>query len=336
MTTALVNYNAARKALAAASRIDEVKNIRDKAEAMQVYAKQAKDGELIGYATEIRKRAERRLGELMAEAKKAGKLPKNAPGPGRGKKGLKAGSPKDPALSKQGIDKHLADRARKAAALSDGTFEADVTKAVKVAVAAAEGDRAVVKAARAERQAEKRARRQKREAELGAAIGAMPDKKYGVIYADPPWEFEPYSDETGMDRAAGNYYPTLGGELICRMDIPAADDCILFLWATAPMLPDALTVMAAWGFSYKSNIVWAKNKAGTGYWSRNKHEHLLIGTRGKVPAPAPGEQSSSVIEATVGRHSEKPAVFRKMIQEMFPSLPKLEMFARGEPPPGWT
>jgi N6-adenosine-specific RNA methylase IME4 len=324
--SALAKYDAARRALAEAHRIDEVKNIRDKAAAMALYARQAKDGELIAHATEIRKRAERRLGEIMAESRKA-----KPPNPKR----RVAKRPDDPpTLAAQGIGKALADRARKAAAMPEDKFEAHVAKAVKAAVAATEDDREVIKAARAERQAEKRARRQQRERDLGAKITAMSDKKFGVIYADPPWTFEPYSDETGMDRAAGNYYPTMDGELICRMDIPAADDCVLFLWATVPMLPSALTVMKAWGFEYKSHLIWKKNKEGTGYWNRNQHELLLIGTKGNIPAPAPGEQSSSVIEAPVGKHSAKPTVFRKQIEAMFPSLPKIELFAR-EKADGW-
>jgi N6-adenosine-specific RNA methylase IME4 len=92
--------------------------------------------------------------------------------------------------------------------------------------------------------------------------------------------------------------------------------------------------MEAWGFAYKSQFIWLKDRPGTGYWSRNIHEILLVGTRGSVPAPAPGEQYKSVIEAAVGRHSEKPAVFAEMIKEMFLNLPAIEMFARG-PRLGW-
>ncbi len=327
MTTALVNYDAARKALAAAVRVDEVKSIRDKAVAMQVYAKQAKDGDLIGHATEIRKRAERRLGELMAESPKA-----KPPNPKR----RVAGKPDDPpTLADQGIDKHLANRARKAAAMPEDKFEAHVAHAVNIAVAAAEGDQKVLKAARAEKQAEKRARRHQREAELGAKQLALPDKKYGVIYADPPWKFEPYREETGMDRAAGNHYSTMTTDAIGKLEIPAADDCVCFLWATPAMLKDAFMVLADWGFfEYKSHLIWKKNKTGTGYWARNPHELLLIGTRGNVPAPAQGDQPASVIEAPVGKHSEKPAVFRAMIEMMFPSLPRIELFAR-ETAAGW-
>jgi N6-adenosine-specific RNA methylase IME4 len=111
-----------------------------------------------------------------------------------------------------------------------------------------------------------------------------------------------------MDRAADNHYPTSETDAICARPVGdiAADDCVLFLWATAPMLPDALRVMAAWGFAYKSHAIWKKDRIGTGYWFRNQHELLLIGTKGKIPAPAMGTQFPSVIDAPVGKHSEKP------------------------------
>src|SRR5262249_3184836 len=95
-------------------------------------------------------------------------------------------------------------------------------------------------------------------------------------------------------------------------------------------LPQALETMAAWGFVYKSQFVWVKDKLGLGYWARNRHELLLIGTRGHIPAPAPGTQFSSVIVAPRGAHSEKPAIVPERIAAMFPNVPKLEMFARGE------
>jgi hypothetical protein len=90
--------------------------------------------------------------------------------------------------------------------------------------------------------------RGKREAQLGARQCALPQARYGVIYADPEWRFEPYSRETGMDRAADNHYPTSELCDIKDRDVAsiAADDCVLFLWATMPMLPQALEVMAAW------------------------------------------------------------------------------------------
>jgi N6-adenosine-specific RNA methylase IME4 len=188
------------------------------------------------------------------------------------------------------------------------------------------------------RQHVKSIRREARETELAADIerasATLGSKLYGVIMADPPWRFEPYSRETGMDRAAENHYPTMTVEELCEMTVPAAEDCALFLWATTPMLLEALDVMDAWGFEYHTHWVWVKPRPGTGYWNRSCHELLLLGTKGSVPAPAPGTQMDSVFQGEVGDHSVKPAAAAELVEEMFPSAACLEMFARG-PRLGW-
>lgn len=326
---ALIRYDAARHALAEAVRIDEVKQIRDVAVAAQEYARQAKDRELIDNATEIRVRAERRAGQLLRQMKEQGARR------ARGGTGANQHEQKyhddtsAPTLADIGITKLQSSRWQRKADLSDDAFEEHVGAAKNAAAGALD---------RAATQAEKRERRHARERELAIATEqastALGVKLYGVIYADPPWRFEPYSNQTGMDRAADNHYPTMTLDGIKALPVPAANDAVLFLWATVPMLPEALSVMAAWGFTYKSNFVWNKNKAGTGYWNRNKHEHLLVGTRGNIPAPAPGEQYASVIDASLQEHSRKPFHFHEMIEEMFPSLPRIELFAR-EQFTGW-
>jgi N6-adenosine-specific RNA methylase IME4 len=186
----------------------------------------------------------------------------------------------------------------------------------------------------------KRERRAARERELAAATleasRVLGRKLYAVILADPPWNFRAYSEITGQDRGAVNHYPVMGLDEIKALSIPATKDAALFLWATVPMLPHALETMAAWGFTYKSSFAWVKDKRGLGFWNRNRHELLLVGTRGNIPCPAPGTQFDSVIEAPRGRHSEKPVIVREMIAQMFPNLPKLEMFARDQRVDGWT
>lgn len=180
-------------------------------------------------------------------------------------------------------------------------------------------------------------RRAQREAELAGAQTALPDQRYGVIVADPEWRFEPYSRETGMDRAADNHYPTSVTDIIAARDVPsiAADDCVLFLWATVPMLEDAMDVLKAWGFKYKSHAVWDKVHIGTGYWFRNRHELLLVGTKGDIPAPAMGDQFASVMTIARKEHSAKPEQFLELIEQYFPNLPKIELNRRGPPRPGW-
>lgn len=193
---------------------------------------------------------------------------------------------------------------------------------------------------KARKEAQKQAKqegRKAREAALGerlraaneALAGAGDGPRYGVILADPEWRFEVWG-EGGMDRSAENHYPCSSLDAIMARPVAriAAEDCVLLLWATAPMLPQALAVMSAWGFAYKSHAVWVKDKAGTGYWFRNKHELLLVGTRGDVVPPAMGGQDTSVIEWPVAAHSEKPEYAHVFAERLWPSLPKIELNAR--------
>ncbi len=173
--------------------------------------------------------------------------------------------------------------------------------------------------------------------ELGA-VGFC--RKYNVIYADPPWRFEPFSRAKGLRKSADNHYPTMDTAAIAGLEVGgiAAPDCAPFLWATVPMLRDALEVLEHWGFVYKSQFVRIKDKAGTGYWNRNRHELLLVGTRGAIPAPAPGYQVDSVLETAPSErlaHSQKPASARAMIEAYFPTCPKIELFARRPSAEGW-
>lgn len=326
--TAVLRYDAACQALAEARAVDEVKDIRDKAEAMRLYARQAKNVDLEVMASEIRLRGERRLGELLIEAKQTGELSRGQP-----KKNCSDSEQYSRVtLDEIGVDRKLSSRAQRLAEVPEQKFEATVAR-VREDIQE-RGSRAALAALSTE---EKQERRATRERVLGGIQMALPQRRFGVILADPEWRFEPWSRETGMDRAADNHYPTSCTEVIAARDVPsiAADDCVLFLWATAPMLPHALLVMAAWGFDYRSNFVWAKDRIGTGYWNRNKHEHLLIGVRGSIPAPAMGTQWDSLIEAAVGEHSTKPERFLQLIEAYFPTLPKIELNRRGPARPGW-
>lgn len=174
----------------------------------------------------------------------------------------------------------------------------------------------------------------------GFGGGAGENRRYNVLYVDPPWRFEPYSRTTGLNKAADNHYPTLNGQQIGALSVEnlVASDAVLFLWATVPLLEAAHEVMATWGFRYKSQFVWVKDRAGTGYWNRNRHEILLVGTRGAIPCPAPGTQVDSVLKTgadEVLAHSQKPQAARTMIEAYFPSVPKIELFARAPVAPGW-
>lgn len=164
---------------------------------------------------------------------------------------------------------------------------------------------------------------------------AAPGRRYPVVYADPPWRFKTYT-EAGKEKSPENHYPTLTEEELAAIPVGelAAESAALFMWSTGGHLAQALRLMAAWGFAYRSHLVWLKTNAdgtphrGTGFWFINTHELLLLGTRGDIPAPIMGSQAESVIAEPVGRHSEKPGRFRALIESYFPAVGRIELFAR--------
>ena len=149
---------------------------------------------------------------------------------------------------------------------------------------------------------------------------------YPIVYADPPWRYD--HNETPAMRDVENHYPTMPVADICALDVPAADDAVLFLWATNPKLIEALEVMKAWGFEYRTNACWAKDRFGMGYYVRGQHELLLIGKRGNIRAPEPSNRPGSVITAPRQEHSRKPDEFYELIERMYPDEAKVELFAR--------
>jgi N6-adenosine-specific RNA methylase IME4 len=178
-----------------------------------------------------------------------------------------------------------------------------------------------------------------REAELGRRQLAAPDGRFGAGLIDPPWMFTARSATTGLGRSPESHYSTAPvTEILKMVDLPAimADDAIIFMWGLPHMCAEALELLVGWGLTVKTHLVWIKPSIGLGYLLRNRHELLWIATRGNPPAPARGEQPDSVIEAPRGEHSEKPAVVYEMIERLFPSLPKIELFCRGKPRPGWS
>lgn len=155
--------------------------------------------------------------------------------------------------------------------------------------------------------------------------------QYEVIYADPPWR---YSFSKSRSRRIENQYPTMSTDGIGALSVPAAKNCVLFLWATAPKLADALEVMAAWGFQYKTHMVWVKTSIGMGYWFRGQHELLLVGTKGQAKPPLPEQRIPSVFTCARGKHSCKPRWIRDWIARTFPEARRIELCAR-ERVEGW-
>lgn len=157
---------------------------------------------------------------------------------------------------------------------------------------------------------------------------------FGVIYADPPWRYDFSVDNADTIE---NHYPTMTLDAICAIPVAeiAAPDAVLFLWATSPKLAEALAVMSAWGFEYRTNMVWDKEHIGMGYYARQQHELLLIGTKGKPGTPLQENRPGSVVRIKKTAHSKKPAEFAEIIERMYPHLPRVELFCRS-PRDGWS
>ena len=153
-------------------------------------------------------------------------------------------------------------------------------------------------------------------------------KKYRVIYADPPWRYRNTKTGGSMNSGSASKYNTMSVRELCALPIPdlAEKDSVLFLWATVPLIQEALEVMSAWGFKYKTMLFWRKIMSwGMGFWYRGQVEILLLGIKGKVKAFR--VQRANFIQAKVREHSRKPDEFYELI-EMAGLRPRIELFAR--------
>jgi N6-adenosine-specific RNA methylase IME4/ParB-like chromosome segregation protein Spo0J len=204
----------------------------------------------------------------------------------------------------------------------------------------ARGEKEILEAAkaiRAEKAVAKREERLEKIAEISKGNRELAtDVRYPIIYADPPWRYE-NPPMGGTNRSIENHYPTMTLEEICAMPVAdlATDDAMLYLWATAPKLAECMKVIEAWGFEYRTNLVWDKEVIGMGYHARNQHEILLVAKRGSIPPPEAGKQPSSVHRERRAEHSAKPDFYYEMIEAAYPQLPKIELFCRS-PRDGWS
>lgn len=163
-------------------------------------------------------------------------------------------------------------------------------------------------------------------------------KKYNIIYADPPWSYK----DSGCRGAAAKHYDTMSVEDICALPIQeiSANDSVLFMWATYPKLPEALQVIKAWGFEYKTiAFQWVKTYKsgfgeflGMGRWTRSNTEPCLLAKKGKPKRISGGV--SQLIFSPIRQHSQKPPEVRTKIIKLMGELPRVELFAR-ERVDGW-
>lgn len=160
----------------------------------------------------------------------------------------------------------------------------------------------------------------------------IPDDKYRVWYADPPWQY----GNKGLDDYghAERHYPTMSIDELCAMGEEIKSKCessaVLFLWATSPLLESSFKVINAWGFKYKTSFVWDKIKHNFGHYNSVRHEFLLICTRGSCVPDVDKKFDSVQSIPRSGKHSEKPEEFRNIIDTLYTHGKRIELFARGE------
>jgi N6-adenosine-specific RNA methylase IME4 len=166
----------------------------------------------------------------------------------------------------------------------------------------------------------------------------LPEDKYRVFYADPPWTYTSGDQHSTEEQATvlGTHYPSMTIAELCDMDIKsmAADDAVLFLWVTSPLLEEAFVVIRAWGFEYKTSMVWDKVKHNVGHYVSVRHEFILICTKGSCKPDVP-TLHNSVLRIERTEHSRKPEEVRKIIDEIYPAGKRTELFARGKVPEHW-
>lgn len=158
------------------------------------------------------------------------------------------------------------------------------------------------------------------------------NKKYQIIYADPPWEYKQHLNwKEKSIYPLSSYYKSLSLDELKKLPIPAAENCWLILWTTVPKIQEGLELLKAWGFDYRTSAVWDKGN-GLGFFFRIYHEIILIGKKGNPPRPL--FTVPSIFKESRRKHSQKPDCVRKWIEEVFPAQNKIELFAR-EKTPGW-
>ena len=310
MNTQLIHFDAAKRELALASSIDEVKLLRDKAEALRQYIKQQGASlEMQNQCAEIKIRAERKAGELLG-------------------KQVSAGNPQllhdviiAPKLSELGITPMQSHRWQLEATVPDEEFEQFVTE-IK-----SEGGELTSSGFR-------RFASKLRIAEID--YPPLPEGLFNVIVIDPPWPYETvYNDET---RRVGSSYPEKGLDELGALKIPYANDCILWLWATNAFIHDAFHLLEVWEFEPKALLTWFKGedpehiRTGVGYWLRGQTEHCILSTRNNPQVTHSAQGTALFGKAT--KHSDKPDEFYKLVESLCPGR-KLDMFARKQRE-GWT
>jgi N6-adenosine-specific RNA methylase IME4 len=309
----LAKIDRARTALMVAKTAIEAKQVADMAKAAIVFATRQKSAEAKAFAHEIWIEALRLEGQFLSEQ------PKNEGAKGIGPIAVSQGHRNIQTLKQQGIP-------RKESVIAQS-----------IARAAKEVPDLFEKVKKGGRINDIRRHYKKQEHKLKVAKSKVTkveiEGPFDIILADPPWQYEHCE---ANNREIENHYESASILSISShfKEEWLKDNCVLFLWATAPKLKEALHIMTRWGFVYRSCAIWDKEKIGLGYWWRIQHELLLVGVRGSPQATPECERVSSIFREKRTTHSTKPECVYEWIEKAFPLQSKLEMYCR-KPRKGW-
>jgi N6-adenosine-specific RNA methylase IME4 len=348
--TTLARYDAACAALAAAVKADEVMQVRIELKAIEAVARVAKNVELEAQAVSLRTRAEARLGDMLKEGEKLGIIS----GRGRQRKNKDSDSEYLPpaTLKEIGVDPKLSARARKLSGIGAQAVDAMLARMEKESHERGRVAINVIDAELGRRNTESRRDLARGLSEASTALNPA-GRQFPVVYADPAW-----SRKAGIgNRAYENHYGTMSWDDIIGMPVAqrVLPDAWLFLWIPRPhllalhpveidtpigrttvKLPLAWAVAQGWGFNaYSTCSIWTKTDGensedhGLGLIFWDQDEILCLFKRGRgLPMPDGARKHGSNYRAKAGRHSEKPAYYRDMINDMTGGMPVLELFAR--------
>jgi N6-adenosine-specific RNA methylase IME4 len=314
----LTHFDVARRELALAVSIDEVKQLRDKAEAIRQYIRQQGASlEMQNQAAEIKIRAERRIGEMLGEQElHAGGRPQN-------RLHDVTGIELPPKLCDLGITKMQSHRWQLSASVPEEVLEQHITEIKN------KGKELTSASVHQLALSHKRL-----EIKLQTGTVEPPQGKYRVIYADPPWNY----DDKREPRLGGAeyHYPCMSIADLCALPVKdiAEDNAVLFLWVTSPLLEESFEIVRSWGFEYKTSFVWDKVNHNMGHYNSIRHEFLLVCTRGSCLPDTKKLFDSVVSIEKTRKHSEKPERFREIIDILYPHGNRIELFGR-EPVQDW-
>jgi N6-adenosine-specific RNA methylase IME4 len=332
----LVKYDAARAALAVARRVDEVIKVRDEAQRLKLYARQAKDRGMIADAAELQLNAERRLGAMLVKAKAAGQVAEGRPWPGKNNPAGRVGLSRV-TLKAAGITWKLSATAQKLAAVPERRFAAMVAETREKILAG--GARLLNPQSNVLVTAHKEKRRRQAVA-LSLNPRRLPEGPFCGGVADPPW-IDPENPIGFNRRHYGHHYPLMTPEQIAALPVGRifGPHSLLLLWITRYHLAigSHLVVFKAWGFEPRTVVSWNKIIAGLGNgFVRDVSEHIVYAVRGDVPPPDTGDRPLSLFSWKKTKlHSQKPDWPEQQVELILPGGAFVSLFHRGLARPGW-